>query len=163
MGLVAHGSGVGLAPGNQTVISTTVDVFDEGGNNIGFISQLNRNDTRPVVPIRHLDSSDAGRILELQPGPETYQLTATGYALYNVAEDVGGSLLNRLPQGAAAFKVMNDQSIPFTIEEAETHPATTIVNRTLFLGCMLNSYSKPLNIGSVTVTETAGITVSWVE
>ncbi len=163
MGLVQHGSGVGLAPDNQTIISTTVDIFDEEGNNIGFVNSINRNDTRGVFPIRHLDSADAGRILELQPQVENYTLTVTGFALFNVSDVDRGSLLNRLPADAKAFKVLNDQVVPFVMEQTETHPSTGATNTTVYLGCMLTSFSRPINVGNATVTETAAVTVSWVE
>lgn len=163
MGLVIHGHGVGLAPSNQTVISTTVGVYDEDGFDIAYIQQINRNDSRPTTKVRHLNKADAGRIVEQQPGVEDYSMSVTGFALYQRNDADTRSLIARLPTGSGAFKVMNQQNIPFTMREEETHPATNATNVTLYIDCMLNSFSKPINIGTTTITETATVTPSYVE
>jgi hypothetical protein len=162
--LVTHGSPVGLASTNQTVISTTVTVYDQDGNEIGFMQQINRSDSRPTFKIRHLNAQDAGRIVEQQPGVEDYTLNVTGFGLYNQTDVARNSLLNRLPGSTALkFKVLNDQFIPFAIKETETHPATQATNTTLYLGCYLTNFTKPISIQTVTITESATVVPSWVE
>lgn len=145
------------------VISTSVDVLDDLGFNIGFIQQINRNDARPTARIRHLDSIDAGRVLEQAPSPEDNTLNFTGFALYNTGVD-NRSLLNRLPGSAgAAFKSLNSQSIPFEVTEQWTHPANGLVGTTLYGDVMLTSYTRPVNIGTATISETAAGNVTFVE
>lgn len=166
MGLVIHGSGVGLDPKNQTVITTSVGVFDDLGFEIGLLQNINRDDNRPTIDVRHLNKADAGRIVEQQPGIETYSLTVNGWMMYQKNDAAKQSLLNRLPSdisGSGVFKVMNDQFIPFSIREEETHPSTNITNVTLFLGCMITSYSKPINLMGTSIVETAHVKPSWVE
>jgi len=168
MGLVKHGYGVGLAPQNQVVISTAITVFDEQGNEIGFIQSLNRSDNRGTTPIRHLNKADAGRIIEQAPGVENYTLSASSFGLWNASDADRRSLINRLaglggPGGGGAFAVLNQQQIPFVIRQVEEHPATGAQNVTLFLGCMLTSFSRPVAVGTATISETSNITPSWVE
>ena len=166
MGLVNFGVGVGLAPENDVIISTSVDVFDDSGFNIGFLTSLNRNDTRDTQEVRHFDSADAGRILEQAPGVERYSLTASGWALYDRSITDKRSLLNRLPQGVVGsrtFRVLNDQKIPFALQEEETHPGSGIKTTVFYLGCYLTSFSKPIAIGTATITENCNIKPSWVQ
>lgn len=162
-GLVIHGTGVGLATGNQTVISTSVGVFDEDGFDIGYINQINSNFTRPTTRVRHLNKADAGRTVEQQPGVEDFTLTVSGFALYQKNDSDKRSLIARLPAGGGAFKVLNQQQVPFVVREEETHPATNATNVYVYMGCMINQYSRPVNVGTTTVTESATITPSWVE
>ena len=164
MGLVKHGYGVGTAPDNQIVISTSITVYDEFGIEIGYIQSLNRNDARRTTPIRHLNKADAGRIIEQVPGVEEYGLSATSFALYNATDSDRRSILNRLPGSTGdAFRTLNQQQIPFAIRQVEEHPATGKQNVILYLGCMLTSYVRPVSIGTMMITETASITPSWVE
>lgn len=164
MGLVKHGYGVGQSPDAQVVVSTAITVYDEQGIEIGFIQSLQRNDTRTTVPIRHLNKADAGRIVEQVPNVENYTLSASSFGLWNVSSTSRRSLLNRLPgSGSEAFVVLNQQQIPFVIRQVEEHPATGIQNVTLWLGCMLTSFNRPVNVGTATISETCNITPSWVE
>jgi hypothetical protein len=163
MGLVKQGYGVGNAPSNRTVISTTVGVFDDDGFEIGFIQSIDRSDSRPTQKVRHLNKADAGRIIEQQPGVEDVTVNVNGWALYQKSDSDKQSLLNRLPTGAGAFVSLNQQSIPFNIREEETHPATGAENVTLYLGCMLTSYSKPININTASIVERATVAVSYIE
>lgn len=145
------------------VISTTVDVLDDEGFNIGFLQSISRTDARPTESVRHLDASDAGRILEQAPGVETNTLNLTGFALYNSGVD-RRSLLNRVVgANSAPFRSLNSQQLPFEITEQWTHPASNARGQTLYGDCMLTNYTRPVNIGTVTITETANATATWVE
>jgi hypothetical protein len=138
-------------------------VLDDNGFNIGFLQQLSRTDARPTTPIRHLDSSDAGRMIEQSPFVESNTLNVTGLALYNTGID-RRSLLNRIAGvGAAKFRSLNSQHEPFEITERWTHPGTQAVGSTLYGDCYLTNYTRPVNIGTVNITETANITATWVE
>ena len=161
---VKHGYGVGLNSGNQVVISTAITVFDEGGLEIGFIQSLGRTDNRPVTALYHLNGADAGRIIEQVPGIGTYATVATSFGLWHLSDVDRRSLINRLPgNAAAAFVVLNQQQVPFAIRQVEEHPSTGAQNVTLFLGCMLTSFSRPVAIGTATVSESCNIAVSWME
>lgn len=164
MPLQTRGDAVGLPDTNRVVISTTVDVLDGDGNNIGFLQQISRTDARPTTPVRHLDSIDGGRMIEQSPAPESNTLNVTGYALYNTGQD-RESLLNRIAGQAAGarYRSLNSQFIPFQMVEQWTHPGTSGRGETLYGDCMLTNYSRPVNIATVQIVETANVTATWVE
>lgn len=163
-GLVNHGSPVGLAPQNQSVISTSIGIFDDGGDDLGYIQSLSPTFARGTTVVYHLNKADAGRGIEQQPQIEKYTLTATGMALYNKTPDNRGGVVNRLVGvTGAGIVVLNDQQIPFNLRQEETHPGNELTNVTLYLGCMATSLGRPVNIGTISVIETAGITALWVE
>ena len=163
MPIATRGDGVSIPESNQVIISTTVDVLDDAGFNIGFLQQINRTDSRPTNRIRHLDSVDAGRTLEQSPAPEDNSLSVSGFALYNTGVD-RRSILNRMVGTASnRFRSLNSQSIPFEMTERWTHPGTRQVGETLYGDCYLTRYTRPVNIGTVMITESADINVSWVE
>lgn len=163
-GLVSHGSPVGLAPQNQAVISTSIGIFDDDGDDLGYIQSLSPTYARGTTVVYHLNKADAGRGVEQQPQIEKYTLTATGMSLYNKAPNNRGGVINRLVGiNGAGIVVLNDQQVPFNIRQEETHPGNGLENVTLYLGCMATSLGRPINIGTVSVIETAGITALWVE
>lgn len=163
-GLVSHGSPVGLAPQNQAVISTSIGIFDDAGDDLGYIQSLSPTYNRGTTVIYHLNKADAGRGVEQQPSIEKYTLTASGFALYNQTPNNRGGVINRLVGvTGAGIVVLNDQQIPFNIRQEETHPSNNLTNVTLYLGCMGTSLGRPVNIGTVSVMETVGITALWVE
>jgi hypothetical protein len=114
--------------------------------------------------VRHLNKADAGRIVEQVPGVENYGLSANSFALWNVSDTSRRGLMSRLvgPAGSA-FATLNQQQIPFSIRQVEEHPATKAQNVTLWMGCMLTSFSRPVAIGTATVAESCNITPSWLE
>lgn len=164
--MAGMGAGVGVPDTNQAVITPSIDILDEQGSVIGYVTRLDRTDRRPVDPIRHLSSKDAGRKLEGSPHVEDTTLSITGFALYSPNATSRNSLLNRLPQsvdGASAFVCLNSQKIPFVICEKTVHPANpNKVLRTYYLGCWLTQYGRPINIGNVNIAETAEVFVQAV-
>ena len=157
------GYGVGLDKDNKAVVTTSIDVYDNEGNKMGYCTGLTRNDTRNLTRVRHLDSSDAGRVVEMMPQPTDVNLSLTGLALYNDGNNRKG-LLNRIPGSAAAqFVSLDQQRETFTIKLVETHPTTKAVTTTYFHGCMLQTYNHPIALGTVNIAETANVWVSWVD
>lgn len=161
------GAGTGLPKENKSIVSTGIDILDNDGNIIGFLSQINRDDTRGVDRIRHLNLADAGRTLELVPHPADTVLRVTGFALYDKTETDRKSLLNRIPGStAAAFKHLNQQYEYFNIRVKETHPnlspSAAVPSEIKYIGCLLSSYSHPINLGTMTIAEVCAITVSYV-
>jgi len=155
-------AGVKIPESHRTVLSTSIDIIDHDGNNIGYITQITSNQNRPVTAIRHLNSLDAGRIIEGAPAPSTTTIAVNGFAIYNNQFD--GSLIQRIGGSttAKAMKSLEEQSIPFNIVETTTHPATgVIVEQTVYHDCWLTAHSKPINIGTVTIAESASIFVTW--
>ena len=176
MPLVSHGDRVDMPDTNRVIISSSIDLYTEQGVNIGFVSGMTRQDSRPTTPIRHLDSLDAGRMVEQSPGPDTTSLNFTGFALYNQ----GGnrqSMVNRMVPTVQNWHSLNGQQVPFDIEERATHPMFTrtgdptqgVVSdesnylSTTYLACWLTQYSHPLSISGAQITETAAATVSYVD
>lgn len=163
MPIATRGDGVSLADSNRVIVSTSIDVLDDDGFNIGFIQTLSRTDTRQIQRVRHLDSVDAGRVLELSPGPEDNSLNATGFALYSKGTDPG-AILNRIPGiGARGFKSLNSNAIPFEIIEVWSQPATGETAETTYGDNLINNYSRPINIGTIQVSETCAMITSWIE
>lgn len=175
-GLVGLGDGVSIPDTNRAVLSTSFDIYDQDGQLVGYCTNVERTDNRPTVPLRHNSSSDAGRVIEQVPNPEEVKLRIVGYALYNKADLSGTiphySLAARLSLGTGTtggfggrylFKSINSQKTPFTIRVEEVHPSTLAKSVTYYVGCMLENYSKPQNIGTITISETASVRVSWVD
>lgn len=168
--LQTRGDGVAIPESNKVVISTSVDVLDDSGTNIGFLQQISRTDARAMTPIRHLSEQDAGRMIEQSPAPELNTINVTGYALYNRggAKD---SLLNRItgriadtPVGGDAFRSLNSQFLPFQLTEKWIHPANSaLVGETKYGDCYLTNYTRPVAIATVNIVETANIQATWVE
>jgi hypothetical protein len=163
MPIATRGDGVSLPEQNRVIVSTSVDVLDDDGFNVGFIQQLNRNDTRQILRVRHLDIGDAGRVLELSPGPEDNTLNATGFALYARGADPG-AVINRIAGlNGQAFKSLNSNAIPFEVVEVYEHPATHATGETTYGDNLINNYSRPVNIGAVQIVESCAMITSWVE
>jgi hypothetical protein len=176
MPLVTYGDRVDMPDTNRVIISSSIDIFTEQGVNIGYISALSRSDNRPTTLVRHLDSVDAGRVVEQAPGPDTTTLNATGYALYNQGAN-RQSLIHRMVPQVQNWHSLNGQHVPFDIEERATHPAFTRgadptqgvtateggYLSTTYLGSWLTSFNHPVSIGSALIAETCNISVSWVD
>ncbi len=159
-GLVTQGSTVGIPAENKAVISSSVDVFDQDGFNIGFVSQITPAHNRAVQRIRHLNSADAGRVIESAPSPEDISIAVTGLNLYNISESQQQSLISRLPgQAGARFKTLNDQKAPFFLQVVEIHPESGLENESTYLGCWLTRYNRPINIAGATIAATGDISV----
>lgn len=156
-------AGVSIPESHRTILSTSVDLLDMQGNNIGYITNFTPSHSRNMTRIRHLNSLDAGRILEMAPSPSDINISVGGFALYNKQDD--GSLIQRLGAGATkkAMRMLEEQSVPFLIAEVETHPITGDKTSIGYHLCWLTSYSSPKNIGTATIAETANIAVGWAD
>ena len=154
-------AGVSIPESNRTVVSTSIDIFDHDGNNIGYIQSIAPSQTRNVTAVRHINAIDAGRIVEAVPSPANYTMNVNGFALYDNQND--GSLIQRIGGSitAQAMKSLEEQSIPFNIVITETHPATGVDAKTVYHDCWLTNYSHPVNIGTALIAETASIFVTW--
>ena len=180
MSFVTKGFKVGIPPTNLAVISSSIDIL-LGGDNIGFVSQLNTNQTRGVDRVRHLDAADAGRIVEQVPLPEDATINATGFALYNKSSTQRQTLLNRMSatkdvnrDGAlgGAFVSLNQQHIPIDLVRSWNHPmqgssngnvGDSSVQKVFYFDCYITSYSTPINIGTATIAETVTLQVGYVD
>lgn len=165
MGLVKRGYPTGENPDNQILVSTAITLFDRQGVEIGYVESLNYSSNRPTELKYHLNGADAGRPIETIAGIEKGTLSATGFALYDKSSVNRGGLMNRLAgMSAQSFVVLANQQVPFTIRQVETHPANpALTRRTLYLGCMLSRLSRPVAIGTMTITESVDISFMWQE
>ncbi len=156
-------AGVSIPESHRTVISTSVDILDMQGNNIGYITNFSPTHDRAMTKIRHLNSLDAGRVVEMSPGPSNVTITVGGFALYNKQND--GSLIQRLGGGSTkkAMRMLEEQTVPFLIVEVETHPKTGDKTAIGYHMCWLSAHGSPKNIGTVTIAETATIQVGWAD
>lgn len=162
-----NGDGVQLPRDNQVVVSTSITLL-VAGKTLGFVQSVNRTDTRRVDRVRHLDADDAGRIVEQAPGPEDYTLRINGFAVYPGSAALTqsspgarptGTLLNQIlslgeGRGAAAFRCLSSQSLPFSLIEQRRHPgARERIGRTWYADCWMTNFSSPMQIGQITIAE----------
>lgn len=158
--LTERGSGVGQAASSKVQISTSIDIIAYG-RPIAFAQNIDETSRRTADRIRHLSIADAGRVIEQAPGVEDIDLSLSGFAVYN--EEVF-SLLNQLGhESDRPIKCLNDQKIPFDIIVKTTHPATgeTVVD--VYGDCVMVSYSRPRNIGTITISDRVDVQASWKE
>lgn len=175
-----NGDGVAIPESNQVVVSTSVSII-VGSNNVGFCQSLTPNFTRKVERIRHLNAEDAGRIVEQAPGPEDYTIQMTGFAVYpNAAanqpgspQNPVGSMLERIlgssPVQSAgalaslAFRCLSSQIVPFSCLDERKKPGfAEVVGRSRYVDCWMTSYSAPVAIGTVMLTETMAAQPSFI-
>ena len=160
---------ISIPGSNSAIISTSVDIFagtTSSMTQIGYAQSISLTDARPTQPIRHLNSYDAGRIVEQAPQPETITLSLVGFEIYN------DFLINKLGSaGETSFHSLADQRTPLTIVEMSTHPAFLKgVASTegaapkwqimVYTGCWMTNWTRATNIGTVTVSSTVAITAS---
>lgn len=171
--LAPSGIGVGVPQQNRTEVSISYDIFLEQSDApgaiaeaIGFLTDINDNSARPVTPIRHLSSADAGKIIELVPGVENVTLSVTGFALYAKNSASRNSIVNRL-SGDYGLYCLNQNKYYFSIKKTVTHPnppagykPTTGV---IFRQCLLTGWRRSRSINQATQAEQADIQVSWID
>lgn len=147
--------------------TTQISIYDESGAEIGWISDLNETQSRPVEPIRHLNSDDAGRIVQGVPKPADFTLSVTGFAIYKRGANDGGSLAARLIANSGnphtLMKSLEEQKIPFRIKKKVINPGTEGDTITVYHGCWITNYNNPTSVNNAFVTETADIFVSFVD
>lgn len=182
--LMSRGYGVGLPPKNKAVISTTANILINGIQ-VGFVTNITPTHNRRMEYLRHLNADDAGRAVEQAPSPEDLAVNVQGFALYNKSSSIRKTLLNRLSAGAESspgdlnkdgdapgfFTSLNQQHIPFDMVREWAHPhgdaadgqGSVAANGVVFVECYLTSFSSPLNIGTVTVAETAAVQPTVIE
>lgn len=175
-----NGDGVAIPESNQIVVSTSVSVL-VGANNIGFAQSLTPNFTRKVERIRHLNADDAGRIVEQAPGPEDYTISMTGFAVYpNAAannpgspQSAVGTLLERIlgsapvqsagALAALAFRCLSSQIVPFSASDERRKPGfSNVVGRIRYVDNWMTSFSSPVAIGNVMLTETVAAQPTYI-
>ena len=150
----------------KVLLSTSIDIIDELGNGIGYISQITPASSRPSTRIRGLGSRDAGRVLEQAPSPEDVTVQATGFALYRRPK--AGSIIERLATNqGVGFNViasLEEQKIGFKIRIRQVDPKTNVDLEIIeYQDCWLINHSTPFNIATATVSETVSINVSRIE
>jgi len=168
-----RGSGVGLPVQNEIIAQSTVSVIDQNGYEIGYLQNFNPTMNRPVTPQRAIGAANAGRIVEMTPGPENYTASVSGFVLYAKDSTHRRSLLNRVGGSAHdAYTVLADQTEPFYVYLKAGHPATeALVGKDpndsgyLFGGGWFTSQNMTFNItqGGNSVSSSCNLTFQWVE
>ncbi|MBU2483213.1 MAG: hypothetical protein KJ760_19185 [Proteobacteria bacterium] len=152
--------GVCVPAEHNTVITTSVSILaGKDAKQIGFAQEINEDLRRPVTPIRHLSSVDAGKILELAPGVEDITLSVAGFAIYDIALGILNQLGYDSMKGSLdPISCLNQQCIPFNVVKLIVHPGSGKSTTTLFLGCMITSFSEPIALSGVTISNRVDIT-----
>lgn len=148
----------------EVLLSTEIDILDQDGYEIGFISQINPSASRATERIRMLGSADSGRVIEQAPRPEDLTLSVSGFALKNNVNEKG-TLVQRL--GAwnplQAMSSLSEQHIGFKIIVVERDPVTKkAMDAREYDDCWLQSFNRPYNISGATITDSANIIASRV-
>jgi hypothetical protein len=163
MARILRGDGVNFPSRNRIVASSTLDVYDDCGFIIGFVTGFNETQARPVVKIRHLSSRDAARIIEVCPNVETISLSVTGYSLYDISLVEKGSLIHRLGSAMRALKSLQSQTEPFNMARTETHPSSGEIVRDIYFDCWITNFTRNRAIGTLVQTDSATIEVGQKE
>ena len=145
--------------------TTQITILDETGEEIGWIRELNPSQDRPVEPVRHLNAADQGRIVQHVPRPATYTLTATGFSIYKQAPDTEGSTIARLIANSGnphkLMKSLEEQKIPFFIKEAVVNPLGGEDSVTVYHGCWITRWNRPMSIDNAFVTDSVDISYAY--
>jgi len=160
---VLRGDGVSFPAKNRVISSSTLDIYDDQGFIIGFITNFNESDNRPITRIRHLSSHDAGRVIEMSPGVEDVSITVNGYSLYNVNLTEKGSLIHRLGSAMRALKSLQSQAEPFNLVRTETHPSTNEENKDVYFDCWISAFSRSRDVGRLVQMDNCTIQVGQKE
>ena len=167
-GWTTRGVGLKIPESQIIVIPFSISILSENQEQeIGYIQQINYSTTRRVERIRHLNMSDAGRVICQVPFPEDMTVNATGMALYN------STLISRLADVSpgrekdsafAVFHCLNSQAYPFVVEIQAVHPADPGKEYTVIHGgCWLTNFASPYNQSNLYVSQTATFQPSWTE
>lgn len=160
---VIRGDGVSFPAKNRIVNSSTLDIYDDEGYIIGFITNFDEQGNRPITRIRHLSSQDAGRVIEMSPGVEEISINVQGYSLYNINLAERGSLIHRFGSAMRTLKSLQSQGTPFNLVRKETHPATGETNKDIYFDCWMSQQSKARDIGRLVQMDRATIQVAQKE
>lgn len=163
MGLIQRGDGVGIPKQNRIISGTTIDIIDDDGYKIGYVQEISWSGNRRVEVARHLDSEDAGKVIEQTPGPENYTMNISGFSLYDRGGSNRGALINRLSKGMAGAASVNGQKASFNLVERSKHPATGEVTVRRFYDVWLTQYGETRNINTVQVVDRATAQFSTME
>ena len=163
MAKILRGDGVSFPTSNRVINASTVDVYDDRGNIIGFITSISETLNRAVTRIRTLSSEAAGRVLEMAPMTEDVSLSIGGYSLYDLSKTNKGSLIHRMGSHMAALKSLQSQREPFHIVKSATHPTTgqTVVDT--YFDCWFANFSRSRDIGRLVTIDTASVQVGQKE
>lgn len=163
MARILRGDGVNFPSRNRIVASSTLDVYDDSGFIIGFVTNFNETQARAVTRIRHLSSRDAGRIIEMSPNTEDINLTVNGYSLYDISLTEKGSLIHRMGSAMRALKSLQSQAEPFNMVRTETHPSSGELVRDVYFDCWFTNFTRNRDIGRLVQTDNATIAVGQKE
>jgi len=160
---ILRGDGVSFPAANRVVNASTVDIYDDRGNIIGFITSIDETMNRQVQRVRVLSSEAAGRTIEMVPFTEDVSINIAGYSLYDLSETDKGSLIHRMGSHMAALKSLTSQRDSFHIVKTETHPTTGQRVIDVYYDCWLTSFNRSRDIGRLATIDRATVQVGQKE
>lgn len=163
MAKILRGDGVSFPATNRVENSSTIDIYDDTGNIIGFITNLDETLNRPVQRVRQLSSESAGRVIEMVPFVEDVSLTVAGYSLYDKSQTNKGSLIHRMGSHMAALKSLQSQSESFHIVKQSVHPVTSDTITDTYFDCWFVNFTRNRDIGRLVTIDRASIQVGQKE
>jgi len=174
----------GVIPISRTV--TTPGIYVQVGNFIvGRVQTITENQARGATPIFEVGSVGP---IDMTMGQPSYTLAITKMKIYRQSltqvlsiqsmqtttvqnssisdgKTLYGKLYNALTTGAAkvpdaaVFRNLSHFAFPFDIKVIEVDPQTNKRDITIYQGCVLTAYSRPMNAtGGLTIAETANAT-----
>jgi hypothetical protein len=160
---ILRGDGVKFPKENLVVNAATVDIYDDKGNIIGFLTSLDETLNRGIQRVRTLSSEAAGRVIEMVPMTEDVSLNVNGYSLYDKSQTEKGSLIHRMGSAMGALKSLQSQAEPFHIVKTETHPATGQKVTDSYFDCWFSNFTRSRDIGRLVTIDRATIQVGQKE
>jgi hypothetical protein len=160
---ILRGDGVSFPTSNRVVNAATVDIYDDRGNIIGFVTSVDETLSRQVQRVRVLSSEAAGRVIEMCPQTEDISVNVNGYSLYDLSQTEKGSLIHRLGSHMAAMKSLTSQADAFNLVKKETHPRTGQQVTDTYYDCWLTNFSRTRDIGRLVTLDRAAVQVGQKE
>lgn len=144
------------------------------GRIVGFIMQMDENQTARVERIRHLNFADAGRIIEQIEGPVDYTLNVRGFVLYasNVLARVSGEATGAEETPSFPSPGTSGSIIPSMewvskkrpdITTEFVHPGNPSVKYEItYHKCAITSKSSTVSLADLFITETVNMQPTYV-
>jgi len=156
---VTRGDGVSFSAQHRVINAARIDILDDDGYIIGFVQGVNETLSRQVQRVRHLNSLDALRVIEMVPGAEDVSITLSGYSLYDKTLTDRGSLIHRLGSPMAAAKSLMGQAVGFNLIMLEKHPATGEYVRSKWVNCWITNSTRSRSVNNVVNVDSATVQV----
>lgn len=148
------------------ITSTNIDVFSNDIR-LGFIQSFNVSENRAVTKVQELGAEG---VIQSVPGNtkagsiQTARFAVyTNYLLKALVDDPEGKQPSYKVSKANPFKTLKHQRIPLEIKVKQKMPGTSSLGTyyiETYVDCWIASYSKTINVGTITISESVTLEYS---